>query len=240
MDARLRTYFRELLSQYRQSWRASQIAMALIALVCLVLSGFLGLTAFKLDQTTVYAGCAVIAILYVLSFGQFRVWQTAIREIGALKEAMRPKLEFTKLIDVQALNPSGLQYDIEIKNAGSEPLDKCLVKVEKIDVTDGPALRDQLPVVLRTLGQIQGERKGSFNLRPGECKPVSLVFPSGNGQDRCITIGHESGLMGLDEIHRCILHVVGYGSSSPATARVEVWLERGQNNRIVARLLTTD
>jgi hypothetical protein len=110
-----------------------------------------------------------------------------------------------------------------------------LIKIENIDVKDGIASKAKLPLVLQTEGQDAGSRFGSFNLRAGESKAVPLVHTA-NTVSGYIAIHHEAGEWWLHDIRKCILTIAAYGSSSPANASVEVWIDQNEK-RIVARPL---
>ena len=121
-------------------------------------------------------------------FAAYRLWSFERQKVCDLKEQIRPRLKFERLIG--SVDPAS--YDIELRNDGSEHLSNCLVRVEDLDITDGKAIKPKPQIVLRTKGQETRDHTGSFNLRPGERKALRLVYQS-SGPNGFIALPHEDG-----------------------------------------------
>lgn len=97
----------------------------------------------------------------------------------AIKASTRPSFDIQISDDSGVLDTASHTYvqicTITVKNLEDEDLvQKCLVQLEAIG--EGRPMRMPLPLVLRTEGQIMGERTGRFNLSSGQTKKVPIIY----------------------------------------------------------------
>jgi hypothetical protein len=181
----------------------------------------------------IWGGLAVAA--FVVS--AYRFWRAEHERANQAEARLEPKLRFVCLKGAR----DGLlwSYDVEIENAGAEHISHCLVKLEGVNITDGKAISVQFPLVLRTEGRASRDSEqggGSrFNLSPGEKKTIKLIDQGNVSREICIN--HERGQVRLQNVRRCVLHLVAYGSPAPAKAEVEAWLDLNADSRLVAELI---
>jgi hypothetical protein len=151
-----------------------------------------------------------------LLFAAYKFWSAEYEKNVALTDLMRPKLKFVKL----NRNMKDNGFEIEFENAGAEHLSNCLVKIENAAVTRGSAISSaHLPMTLLTRGQAGRGESGSFNLRPGEIKPLSFIYqasmPSG-----CAALEYEGGSRIFHDVRQCTFSVVAFGPPTPARTNI--------------------
>jgi hypothetical protein len=138
-----------------------------------------------------------------------------------------PRLTIPRLI----AKPRQQGYQIEVENAGADHLENCLVKVTSIEGVNR-IYEVLMPLVLMTGGQANGGDSGSFNLRPGERKPVGLITEA-HGKLRIFCEG--SGFEDFSFMKECIVHVTAFGPPTPRHAKIHVVMADG--NQLRATLL---
>ena len=138
-----------------------------------------------------------------------------------------PRLTIPRLI----AKPRRQGYQIEVENAGADHLENCLVKVTSIEGVNR-IYEVLMPLVLMTGGQANGGDSGSFNLRPGERKPVGLITEA-HGKLRIFCEG--SGFEDFSFMKECIVHVTAFGPPTPRHAKIHVVMADG--NQLRATLL---
>lgn len=118
---------------------------------------------------------------------------------------------------------------VRVMNEGTEHLEgKCLVRLEDHGITD---MRD--PLVVRTGGQITGNRTGRFTLSRGQHKLVPILFQDAVRRNEFRFIG-EDGTNYLFMGKSCELVVAIYGADAPTKVRIR--LDVGPNWNVNAKM----
>jgi hypothetical protein len=163
-------------------------------------------------------------------FAAYRMWKIEREENVAFKELVRPKIEF---VGLNRHDDTG--FEIEIRNAGSEHLSNCLVKIENAEVTAGSAISStHLPMTLITRGQQRRGDTGSFNLRPGEIKPLSFIYRA-NMPSGWPALDYEGGSRIFSNVTQCTFTLVAFGPPTPSRAKVIVDLDA--DTQLTARMI---
>jgi hypothetical protein len=164
-------------------------------------------------------------------FAAYRIWKVEHEKSLALSELMKPKLKFLKL----NRDPKDSGFEIEIQNTGGEHLNNCLVKIENAAVTKGSAISSaHLPMTLLTRGQADRGDSGSFNLRPGEVKPISFIYQA-NMPSGWAALDYEGGSRIFHNVKQCTFTVVAFGPPTPA--RTNIIVELNEDRKLTAEIL---